>query len=194
MEGEDSELTEKWANLLVAASKSYRDEHHTFASVLAEISSADARKLKQLLDNADPVRFLMTPGVGGLTQLEAVRIKLQGFVQQHKDEPSVKTFNDLRERISDYLAPFGAQLVFSFVDDLVGHQLGLDENPERDFANLERQRLVRLEDCTVDSFDGDLMGQIRFFQLTEFGFNFTATCEGRDPVNDLSEETTRRGS
>ena len=129
-----------------------------------------------------------------ITQLEAVRIKLQGFVQQHKDEPSVKTFNDLRERISDYLAPFGAQLVFSFVDDLVGHQLGLDENPERDFANLERQRLVRLEDCTVDSFDGDLMGQIRFFQLTEFGFNFTATCEGRDPVNDLSEETTRRGS
>ena len=193
LEEEDSPLVENWANLLVSASKSHDDEHDHFVRILADISPADAQLLKQLFEGADHAKILTSWGVGGVPLRDELRARVQQLFG-NSGALSHETFTRFRRQTSDYLAPFGAQIVFAFADDLGDNGgFGLDEQVERYVTNVLRLGLVSLDEHREVSIGGNIMGQVRFFQLTEFGFNFVATCEGRDVVAELTEKYGQPG-
>lgn len=195
MEDEDSPLIEGWANLLAAASKSYRDEHHIFTGVLAGLSPSDARKLKQLVEGSVPEKLLIIGSFGGNTYREFFHRKFQ---QLFDGEPglSFRDYAELRDQVSTYLAGFDAEPTFVWIDDLKGHAFGGDATSEREFVNLERQRLARVDNYRHESalFGGGiaLQGQVNYVQLTDFGLRFFETCEGRDILAEVTARSERK--
>ena len=171
----DPNLTEMWANLLIAAADNYKSRHMVFADILSQIGPEEAQLLKKLAGKRDPDIRMDSDDIRRRfrTSLDSMKIKGRLDRREANDllDPIEKVFDALPVSFESVKVLIGAS------ERQSAHLYKKDETVS--CLVLERQNLVK---STVFEYSAGAVGPFPItataFVLTELGLEFVNVCEG----------------
>jgi hypothetical protein len=171
VEGEEAELADLWAKLLVSASKRYKSGHISYVDLLRKIGSDEAKLLQYLAYDMDPdfsIRF------HALYQSKNYCKSISDMSKERKFKPDM-TLGEALEMAEGVGLQFNYRLLYMCEADGRFLATSFFKENEKAIAMLEREGAVK-----INTGECDIVGvsvQLSWLELSKFGFDFVWECE-----------------
>lgn len=197
-EGDEAELIQMWANLLVSASTEYNSSHVRFTSILAEMGAREVKMLERYCSSSrsnKPIVFLADAPIDGRSNFlaDALVFSLDALVAKYGEEVKEAEVNEVIEGkiLEDEAAGFIVDNVYvrfrgeEVESDRDEYLLGEVEYSHPAFppnvsgdevalSILENLGLLRTELFSLER--PGYGGYIKIVHLTRFGLEFYLAC------------------